>query len=179
MRNAAAGRDWSEAIPLLGGGGGSDSAFAAWRSSESIAAGEGAVADGPNATAFGFNAVAAGPGSMTAIGTDTKASCNFSTAVGNYCTEAAGAYAAAFGSWAKALADGCVQLGTGQNEHANTLQFRDYQLLDADGKIPAERLTGYPAIAGLDPDALADADHTSFAQVCAAVSAIVKALKNQ
>jgi hypothetical protein len=179
VRNAAAGRDWSEAIPLLGGGGGSDSAFAAWRSSESIAAGEGAVADGPNATAFGFNAVAAGPGSMTAIGTDTKASCNFSTAVGNYCTEAAGAYAAAFGSWAKALADGCVQLGTGQNEHANTLQFRDYQLLDADGKIPAERLTGYPAIAGLDPDALADADHTSFAQVCAAVSAIVKALKNQ
>ena len=91
----------------------------------------------------------------------------------------AGAYAAAFGSWAKALADGCVQLGTGQNEHANTLQFRDYQLLDADGKIPAERLTGYAAIAGLDPDALADADHTSFAQICAAVSAIVKALKNQ
>ena len=28
-------------------------------------------------------------------------------------------------------------------------------------------------------DALADADHTSFAQICAAVSAIVKALKNQ
>ena len=178
VRNAAAGRDWSEAIPLLGGGGGSGD-FAAWRSAESISAGAGAVADGPDATAFGQNAVAAGPGSMTAVGTDTKATASFSTAVGNYLTEATGAYAAAFGSWAKALADGCVQLGTGENTAANTLQFREYRLLDADGKVPAERLPGFGAISDLDPDAIADADHTSFAQLCAAVSAIVKALKNQ
>ena len=34
-------------------------------------------------------------------------------------------------------------------------------------------------IARRDPDAIADADRTSYAQLCAAVSAIVKALKNQ
>lgn len=37
-------------------------------------------------------------------------------------------------------ADGAVQLGTGTNENENTLQFRDYQVVDADGKIPDERL---------------------------------------
>ena len=179
IRNKAAGRDWSEAIPLLGGGGGSGGDFAAWRGSDPLAAGANAQAEGVNTTAIGANAVATGSGSNTALGADTRATGTFAVAVGNYCTEATGGYAAAFGSWAKALADSCVQLGTGQNEHAGTLQFRDYQLLDADGKIPAERLTGYAAIADLDPNALADADHTSFAQICAAVSAIVKALKNQ
>lgn len=180
VRNAAAGRDWSEAIPLLGGGGG-DGGFAEWRNSDMLAAGGNAVADcsGGLGLALGQNATVRGSGSLTAVGPTTRAFGNFATAVGNYETEATGTYSAAFGSWAKANADSCVQLGTGVNEHAGTLQFRDFQLLDADGKIPAERLTGYAAIAGLDPEAIADADRTSFAQVCAAVSAIVKALKNQ
>ena len=179
VRNAAAGRDWSEAIPLLGGGGGGDGGFAEWRGGDPLAAGANASAEGTSATAIGANAISVGRGSTTALGADTKATGTFTTAVGNYLTEATGTYAAAFGSWAKAHGDSCVQLGTGVNEHAGTLQFRDFQLLDADGKIPAERLTGYAAISGLDPEAIADADHTSFAQVCAAVSAIVKALKNQ
>ena len=34
---------------------------------------------------------------------------------------------------AKATADGAVQLGEGTNEVANTLNFRDYQLMDANG----------------------------------------------
>jgi len=33
-----------------------------------------------------------------------------------------------------------IQLGTGTNTHEKTLQIYDYQLLDADGNIPAERL---------------------------------------
>ena len=177
IRNSAAGRDWSEAIPLLRGN--SDGGFSAWRSATPIAAGKDAVADGQNAAAFGSNATATGANGATAIGTDTSATGAFSTAVGNYLTEATGAYSAAFGSWAKAKADGCVQLGTGENTAENTLQFREFRLLDANGKIPVERLANGDAIASLDPNAIADADHTSFAQICAAVSAIVKALKNQ
>lgn len=48
--------------------------------------------------------------------------------------------AVAIGASAIAQADGAVQLGTGTNTNKETLQFRDYQLLDADGKIPADRL---------------------------------------
>ena len=33
-----------------------------------------------------------------------------------------------------------MQLGTGQNAENGTLQFRDWQLVGADGAIPAERL---------------------------------------
>ena len=179
VRNAAAGRDWSEAIPLLGGGGGASGDFALWRASDPLAAGKNAVAEDVSTTAVGANAVATGTGSNTALGADTKATGTFATAVGNYLTEATAPYAAAFGSWAKARANGCVQLGTGENDAPETLQFREFRLLERDGKIPLERLPGYGAVQQLDPDAIADADHTSFAQVCAAVSAIVKALKNQ
>lgn len=41
---------------------------------------------------------------------------------------------------AKALADGAVQLGEGENKNADTLQFRDYQVVDENGKIPLDRL---------------------------------------
>lgn len=44
------------------------------------------------------------------------------------------------GSSAKAITTGAVQLGTGTNSNRNTLQFRDYQVVDANGKIPIERL---------------------------------------
>ena len=42
---------------------------------------------------------------------------------------------------AKATASGAVQLGQGTNNNANTLQFRDYQIVDANGNIPASRLS--------------------------------------
>lgn len=42
---------------------------------------------------------------------------------------------------AKATANGAVQLGQGKNNNANTLQFRDYQIVDANGNIPASRLS--------------------------------------
>lgn len=41
---------------------------------------------------------------------------------------------------AKATSTGAVQLGEGTNATTNTLQFRGYQLLNASGKIPSERL---------------------------------------
>ena len=36
--------------------------------------------------------------------------------------------------------DGTIQLGTGTNTQAGTLQIKDYTLLDANGKIPSDRL---------------------------------------
>lgn len=42
---------------------------------------------------------------------------------------------------AKATANGAVQLGQGTNNNANTLKFRDYQIVDANGNIPVERLS--------------------------------------
>ena len=179
VRNAAAGRDWSEAIPLLGGGGGADGDFAVWRGTDPICAGANATAEGPNTVAIGNDAHAGDSDSNTALGADTHATGGFATAVGNYTTAATGPYSLALGPYAHATADNAIQIGIGDNDAPHTFQVGAFRLLDADGKIPAERLTGYAAIAGLDPDALADADHTSFAQICAAVSAIVKALKNQ
>ena len=42
---------------------------------------------------------------------------------------------------ALATANGAVQLGTGENKTENTLQFRGYQIVDANGNIPASRLS--------------------------------------
>lgn len=39
-----------------------------------------------------------------------------------------------------------IQLGTGTNSTAKTLQVYDYQLMDANGNIPAERLANVPQI---------------------------------
>lgn len=48
---------------------------------------------------------------------------------------------------AVASAANAVQLGTGTNATANTLQFRTYQLLDSNGIIPSARLNGsYPSL---------------------------------
>ena len=44
------------------------------------------------------------------------------------------------GSGASTHASGAVQLGEGENEHSNTLQFREWTLVGNDGKIPVERL---------------------------------------
>lgn len=47
----------------------------------------------------------------------------------------------AVGSNAVSSASGAVQLGTGTNNVADTLQFETYQVIDANGKIPLARLT--------------------------------------
>ena len=58
---------------------------------------------------------------------------------------AVGAYAKATrgfagGYYAEATGDGAVQLGTGTNNLQDTLQFRNYPLVDIAGNIPSERL---------------------------------------
>ena len=59
---------------------------------------------------------------------------------------------AAIGSNAQATADGAVQLGAGTNSAPNTLQFRNFQLCDADGQIPAERLGNVPGQPSFNAD---------------------------
>ena len=48
--------------------------------------------------------------------------------------------AIAFGGGAKAYAEYAVQIGQGENEAPNTVKFFNYQLLDAQGHIPDDRL---------------------------------------
>lgn len=47
----------------------------------------------------------------------------------------------ALGRGAAAMANGTVQIGAGTNATAGTLQFRTWQLVGADGRIPKERFT--------------------------------------
>lgn len=49
-------------------------------------------------------------------------------------------YAIAIGYLAKAQSENAAQIGKGTNANEGTLQFRDYTVLNADGKIPTERL---------------------------------------
>lgn len=81
----------------------------------------GATASAQNGGAVGYRAQASSGG---AVGEGARATTGF-----------AGGYNA------KAADDGAVQLGEGTNNTANTLNFRSYQLCDASGNIPAERLS--------------------------------------
>lgn len=84
----------------------------------------GAVGSEANATYGGAVGVAASATTGGAVGQSASATNGF-----------AGGYSA------KATANGAVQLGQGTNNNANTLKFRDYQIVDANGDIPAERLS--------------------------------------
>ena len=73
-----------------------------------------------------------------AIGCDAKAGNGFSGGAGAHVDQVDGMYIDA------------IQLGYGTNYDENTLQVYDYQLMDANGQIPAERLTDvYDAINAL------------------------------
>lgn len=54
--------------------------------------------------------------------------------------------AIAFGALAKAYAERTVQIGQGENETPNTVQFFNYRLLDEEGHIPDDRL---PQLGGI------------------------------
>ncbi len=119
-----------------------DPNFAAWKEAYSIGLGKGA-SPASNGIAIGWNATAGS-------GTGTGAKDSGAVAVGK-AASALGINAVAIGRGAVAGAAGnrttqaTVQLGNGTNTADGTLQFRDWQLVDAEGNIPAERL---PAAAG-------------------------------
>lgn len=105
-------------------------------------------ANNPSATTGG----AIGKSSKTAYGGAVGESATASTyggAVGYFSNTTAGGAIGGYaqsttgfagGYDAKATADGAVQLGTGTNSTANTLNFRTYKLLNANGYIPFDRL---------------------------------------
>lgn len=76
-----------------------------------------------------------------AVGYRARVKENNAVALGPH-TTATDKNAVAIGSVATASAKGAVQIGEGVNAAENTLQFREYRLLDEFGKIPSERL-GY------------------------------------
>lgn len=105
---------------------------------------EGSIAVGKSANADAAAAIAVGEESAakaysTAIGHDAKATEQNSTALG-YGSTASGNTSTAVGNSAKATAKDSVQLGAGTNSTANSLQFKDYQVIDTNGKMPDDRL---------------------------------------
>lgn len=62
--------------------------------------------------------------------------------------QATGAWSIALGYLSTASAYGAVQLGVGTNSTKNTLQFKDYKVVDADGTIPADRMSATAGTAG-------------------------------
>lgn len=120
-----------------------DPSFAAWREGYSIGLGKGA-SPASNGIAIGWNSTAGS-------GTGTGSRDSGAVAVGKGAA-ALGLDAVALGRNAVAGASGArttqatVQLGNGTNTEDGTLQFRSWQLVNALGKIPAERL---PDIGGM------------------------------
>ena len=120
-----------------------DPNFAAWKEAYSIGLGKGA-SPASNGIAIGWNSTAGS-------GTGTGSRDSGAVAVGKGAA-ALGLDAVALGRNAVAGASGArttqatVQLGNGTNTEDGTLQFRSWQLVNALGKIPAERL---PDIGGM------------------------------
>lgn len=111
--------------------------------------GEGLAKDEYDDEQYPHSPVAYG-GQGIAIGYFTKARGANSTAIGQGSSgdatpaEAASDRSVAIGYKARveAGADDAVQIGTGRNDSAGSLKFRDYELLDASGIIPRDRLGG-------------------------------------
>lgn len=99
--------------------------FGGFSAGENSSATTGGGAVGSDASTLSGGAVGSGANSTTggAIGFGAYTTTGF-----------AGGY------MAKASANGAVQLGEGTNTNANTLQFRGYQVVDANGNIPSDRL---------------------------------------
>ena len=112
---------------------------------ETVSIGNGANANANYSIAIGSNTHAGltstGQGAI-AIGNSADAPAQGSISIGQN-SQASGSPAIAIGDTAKVAASGAIQIGTGTNSVGNTVQFRSYQLLDANGNIPVERLNGH------------------------------------
>lgn len=97
----------------------------------------GAVGQYANSTVGGAVGKTAKTSTGGAVGNGAKSKNGFA---GGNNADAEVSGGVAVGAEAKSQATNACQLGTGINANEGTLQFRDYQLLNADGKIPTERL---------------------------------------
>lgn len=112
---------------------GKEDAFYAWRTNDNQ------VALGNSSTVSASKGMAIGLKTTTGRTTIAAGASSIAFGIGAQ-TASAGAAAIAFGANATANASSAVQIGQGVNSEAETLQFRSYRLLNADGTIPAERL---------------------------------------
>ena len=79
--------------------------------------------------------------SNTGIAIGYQTSANSQNIAIGYEADASGNGSIALGDLAKATNHDAVQIGTGTNNSQNTLQFRNYPLVDSNGNIPYERLS--------------------------------------
>lgn len=96
-----------------------------------VAIGAQAGANSSDSVAIGCDAITNGFGSV-AVGSSAKAAQE----------------GVAVGGGAQATANGAIQIGEGTNNTPNTFQVGEYTLLDASGKIPAERLNSGGTVNG-------------------------------
>lgn len=129
----------------IGGGAGFMNSYSKASGNYSTAIGSGSIASNTGAIAISgqdsnatYITQATGEQSI-AVGCSASATKAMATAIGPTAS-ATGNYSTAIGSSSSASGANAIQLGQGTNSTANTLQFRSYTLLDANGKIPAERL---------------------------------------
>jgi len=117
------------------------------------------IAIGFHANALGSQAIAIGSGALhpnecitpeeaiAKYGVATNVGDNAVALAGaiamGYSAKATGSQSIAMGYGARSSASNAIQLGAGSNASANTLQFRNYRLLNADGTIPSERLGSF------------------------------------
>ena len=126
--------------------------------SQAIALGKSATASSGQSIAIGSSATAKSYSACLAIGANATSSHNSAVAIGQYSNAsgnygvavgaqavASGDFSSAFGNSAEATQAYAIQIGKGTNSTANTMSVGlsdslNVQLLDASGKIPAERL---------------------------------------
>lgn len=115
-------------------------------SAVSVTIGNNAGSSGTNGVAIGNNSKNNGADNI-AIGCDATTTGVGSVAVGSSAsvTQQGGV---AVGAGAQATASGAIQIGEGTNSTASTFQVGEYTLLDASGKIPAERLNSGGTVNG-------------------------------
>ena len=92
--------------------------------------------------ALGILGTAMGPGNVVIGKEATDNGALNAIAIGNKASTGGGHHGLAIGYSAKTTAKNAIQLGTGTNPNQWTFQVFNYPLLDAEGKIPAERLQG-------------------------------------
>lgn len=110
--------------------------------SSSVAVGLGAETKGTGAVSVGWGTGAVN--NATAVGADSEVTGPLGVAVGST-SKATGERSVAVGSNSTADGDYAIQLGAGQNTNAGTFNVglgsgKNYQLLDENGTIPAERM---------------------------------------
>lgn len=95
------------------------------------------IHSGDGGFSAGTNAGVTGSGAIIGMSADASpSSSGASIGMGAYSNDGAG-----IGKNAVATGQNAVQLGTGTNSNDNTLQFLTYQICDANGNIPVDRLS--------------------------------------